>query len=472
MFSNRFTHIFAPRVLVIGLMAFAFCLGIPAMAQTPISSMSEEELWSFAKEKNTEDAYRIYLLKFEENGKWLEEARNRIASLRDEAEWNRAKAEDSPAAYRRYLDIEPYGKYAKEAKRKLGIQGGSPTRDNPRPSSPNNSNPKPPANTTPTSTTPTQPSTPTVVIPDRVVPSGNPSSEEEADWKELNKLGDIGGYQYFLNKYPQGKYAVEAVKKVPIEVIDNSVPGLDKEKNLTVKYAVPVLAITQIETLNSGLKSETLQPVSAEDGTTTYDWTEGQVKIVITPLNLTSHLISVQTQTAEALVLHFKDGVDSTAQYGVKPGEAGPDVSTRSVGSGGAFELLGMSGTSQSQDTLWFRLKGGEPPYFVRFSRKDQDIEGYKHEEELNRGSDGERWYVEKQFLSDRRKLGGTYYCYLTDKNRSEYQWAPEEVKLKGGLLGSIPVWAIALPVFLILAVGGVLWFLKRRNQQNEEEYF
>lgn len=99
-----------------------------AQEANPVKSTDEDKKWEIVARENTIAAYQVYLASTKE-GKYTEEARNRIRQLRDrqleqeEADWEAVKQQDHREAYAAFIRQYPVGRYIEAALARLQMFG-------------------------------------------------------------------------------------------------------------------------------------------------------------------------------------------------------------------------------------------------------------------------------------------------------------------------------------------------------------
>jgi len=80
----------------------------------------ERKAWQEAVHKNTIESYEKYLGKYK-NGKYANDAKNRITTLKDDIAWNETDSIKSIPAYEKYVNDFPTGKHIEQAKNKISL---------------------------------------------------------------------------------------------------------------------------------------------------------------------------------------------------------------------------------------------------------------------------------------------------------------------------------------------------------------
>lgn len=103
-----------------------YCVAVTATVDPDeVEEKIEEFVYQGAVAEHTPDSYRSYLGRYP-NGRFAQEAKERIAALSDEAAWDAAVEDDTVEAYREYLTKYPGGRFVAEAHERIAaLTGGS-----------------------------------------------------------------------------------------------------------------------------------------------------------------------------------------------------------------------------------------------------------------------------------------------------------------------------------------------------------
>ncbi len=395
-----------------------------------MQTQDEEELWAQIIERDEEDGYRLYLRKLEIegntfSGKYKDEAVQRIIELRDEKNWKLASDKNTVKAYRRYLSDYSDGKYVAEAKRRINSM---------------------------TKSTVSTPSTPKA--------EPEPEDEDEKQWLIALEKDTEDAYSQYISLHPEGKHIDEALQKVEIIVrMDPPINGIQTQYNLNfsnIQYPL-ILESVQLQNHPEQLFLPSADEFIVETQSTEdkpfydYSWEEGEMKLQIQSIGRRDAHVLMTLGTPDKYKFIFKDALERTRELVIDPDLA-------------ALEIDSIWGELKSEDTLFVKLDGGKPDYFIRLSHEEDQFSSY--EKQLNKHPYySDVWYLDKESLFEEKDFeSGVFKVSLLDSRKlEEVSYDRSKIAVDGGyLLSGISLWWVLLPVWLVLIVWLVVKYRRK----------
>ncbi|MEM6802271.1 MAG: hypothetical protein AAF696_12760 [Bacteroidota bacterium] len=437
---------------------------------------SEDEFWKKTKSAHTVDAYRKYIILSEQgrySGKYAKEAARAISDIWDEDAWLRAKEQNTKLAYQEYLAVSSNGKYSKEARKRIGPSPKTRSAAVPKENLTSAKTPgrKPPARKADK-------------IPKREAREKEKSKQADANvsidvsqiplvyedsvWRSSKDWDSETSYKDYLRKFPEGRYANEALHMFPIGISfmrGKDAPGrssfsLAYAKNPVILAKLEVISndkITQLDAFEiskSIYKSENLQ------GDSVYSYSVREYGLnarIDMPGPLDSKVV-IMANKANAYNVQFRDALGRTAEISI---DAADDD----------FKLEYLSGYSADEDTLFFKIQGGQPRYTVQFFGLDRYI--VRHEAILNNDhgkSDTNIWYLEKNLLKAEGDLEGEYYLSIFDDQKINRIDHNRIVQFPSGFFGNIE--NVILILIIILFAGlGLGWVYMKYKESRQPKF-
>lgn len=420
---------FSLMILLAGLWMRPEIQAMPAptlleLVPTLLLQQSDEEAWQVASSANTEAAYRAYTRQFP-NGQHVLEAAKNIALLRDNADWEVAREGNTLASYQKYLDNHPDGLYKSQAQRMVNRFSPTSSRTsdvavtNP---APRNNTTSPPANPDPAPVSP--PVTPKSNTPTTNAATGD---EEESTWNEIQSLGTADAFKLYLNQYPDGKYAQEALENIPMEISYSRDKMRDSIFFIEIKYGKAPVSLASAELTASG---NTFTPGGGEDlsgglmpptDPSLFYWPEGKLNGSFTQIQPGVTNVEVSLGLPQTYLLRFKDANEQTQQITIEGGMAD-------------LTLKGVNGRTPEEDTLYMIITGGTPPYYARFLNPGDELDEYICEVELTKYPEENAWYLAKgKLIAEQQIEGGSFNLYIMDNRKTEYEEYNYDIFFKGG---------------------------------------
>lgn len=390
----------------------------------------EDTVWEQITEKNNEEGYQSYITSSDNKvftGKYRDKAIERILELRDEKAWEAAQNTNNINSYRKYLDIYGDGKFAREARRRLNKLRGNGK------------------------------STTTNTVSKPVVEK--PTSKEEDVWKAVVEDGSQFEYERYLSLYPQGKYVKEALENIEIQVRMDP-PNTPSQYSLTFSKINYPLKLKEVRIEN--LPGEVFRPkpedfidssmLTSKRLSYNYRWEEGEMTVNVQSIGIREAYVLMQLNTASPYHFVFEDSLNRSKEILIDPQLE-------------ALTIDSIWGEVKSEDTLFIKLQGGKPAYFIRFSRKDNQYSSY--EKRLNKHPRyPEVWYLDKRDLLADEEIGsGIFTVALLDSRKlEEIEYKRSTVAVNGGFfLSNISLWWILLPVWIMMVVWILVKYMRNR---------
>lgn len=394
------------------------------------AAQDEEAFWKQITAQDEEDGYQLYITKSDYNvfsGKYREKASDRILEIRDEKAWAYAKATNTKTSYRNYLeDYGIDGKFVSEARKRLNSLNGN-VKSN-----------------TNTSIKPTEVKT---------------EDKEDAIWNSVKEDGTPASLKRYLSLYPDGKYMEEALMKIDIHARLDP-PTTPSQYSLTfskIKYPIKLKEVTLESSPGNIFRpnhEEFIDSASLNSSrhSYTYEWEEGRLVLNVQSIGIREAYVFMKLNAASPYRFVFEDALNRIKQISIDPQLE-------------ALSIDSIWGELKTADTLFVKLKGGKPAYFIRFSREDNQYSSY--EKRLNKHPRyPEVWYLEKRVLLADEEIGrGIFNIALLDSRKlEEVAYKRSTVAVKGGFfLANISLWWILLPVWIIMIVWILVKYMRNR---------
>jgi len=444
-------------VLVLLTCVTSFPNYLTARSHVFFQEMSEEEYWERVVAENSLDGYQRYMIEFPD-GSHYEDAVEKVVTLRDEQAWQNAVAENTSAAYSRYLKIYPRGIHVDDARKELNLLAPPPAKPATRGANVVSAPAKEPSS---------RPS-PSPPKPSPALANEPSEAEKEAMvWETALQSGNPEFFKQYLQYYPEGRYKVEAISKIPMEFSLTRSDSIDTMFILTVKYAEKPVNITSAE-----LPSQTLSylpEAPGTDGLSTrsrrrntleetryFFWKEG---------DLTAFISEGDELTTEMVI-----NVGNKDRYVLKLEDASGDSWNIELESKlPSLELLGVVGVDGTMDTAFFTLKGGVPEYYVRIVEEGEDVNNYLHEEILRKDRAENTWYLAKNDLVNTGTIpSGNYEVYVLDSRKLENIKYIRPLTIGSGLLVSnMNIYTyLLIPVVLL-----IIWMFLNWSKKSKDPY-
>ena len=396
----------------------------------PISTLSEDDIWNIFLTENTVESFEKYRIMFP-NGKYGDIAMKKILQLKEQNSWTSLSGRNTCSAYKDYLEIYPRGTFRDEAvKRMKELDCSSSGLD-----SPSNDSDQPEDS-----------------FQDE---AGNEMDLDMAAYNAAVKAGTPKAYKEYLSAYPNGRFSNVLLQKIPFEILQQD-HLQDSLFSVVIAYVVPPLTVLKVEVAPDEIVFEKASSnFSIEEGNTFF-WPEGRFKSRIHSIrgNIYRFEATLPTRKTYWVTLMDKSGQTMTLEL---------DSKVRPM------EIVKASGLDATIDSLIVDVKGGLPPYYVRFVRRGEPFKNYEYESELLKAESG--FYVPKNELLDNTYLtGGIYDFYVLDKRKSQYKkyHLPVIFSLDAGV--NPYLWQILAPILLVLIIGLIV-FYRKNAQKNTQRY-
>ncbi len=385
-------------------------------------TMSEDDIWNIIQAENSVEGFEKYLILFP-SGKYEDLAREKIIFQKEKNTWVYLSGIHTCRSYKDYLAYYPRGKYRGEAENVLKELGCSLEQ-------PGNEN----------------------ITADR--PPLDGLETEKTAYQAAVRKGTSEAFKDFLSQYPNGEYSKQVTRQIPFEILQQDFHH-DSMFTVVFAYVVPPLTISRIE-----IEPDQLRYTEANGGENvpqaiqagnSFFWPEGKFKAEIGPIRGSIYRFESTLISGKKYWVSFKDGTQQ-----VRTLELDSQVPS--------MEILRVEGLDATQDTLWVEMKGGIPPYSVRFVKRGDPFSSYVHESQLI--GDSRRLYLLKnELLKNMYLSGGIYDFFLLDKRKSQYKKnnLPILFSLDAGV--NPHLWMYLAPVILLLIV--ILIIFYRRSTTN-----
>ena len=379
-------------------------------------TMSEDDIWNIIQAENSVEGFEKYLILFP-SGKYEDLAREKIIFQKEKNTWIYLSGIHTCRSYKDYLAYYPRGKYRGEAEnflKELGCsleQAGNENLTADRP------------------------------------PLEGIETEKTAYQAALRK-GTSEAFKDFLSQYPNGEYSKQVTRQIPFEILQQDFHH-DSMFTVVFAYVVPPLTISRIE-----IEPDQLMYTEANGGESvpqaiqagnSFFWPDGKFKAEIGPIRGNIYRFESTLISGKKYWVSFKDGTQQ-----VRTLELDSQVPS--------MEILRVEGLDATQDTLWVEMKGGIPPYSLRFVKRGDPFSNYVHESQLI--GDSKRLYLLKnELLKNMYLSGGIYDFFVLDKRKSQYKKnnLPILFSLDAGV--NPHLWMYLAPVILLLIVILIIYY-------------